>query len=549
VAPGAYDEFAAGFPYEETEDQQASIDASLSDLASGRPMDRLICGDVGFGKTEVALRAAAAAALAGTQVAVAAPTTVLARQHAKTFAERFAGLGIETAQLSRLATPEEAKRAKAGIADGSVRIAIGTHALAGKGVRFKELGLLVIDEEQRFGTAAKAKLRALGKDVHVLTMTATPIPRTLQLALVGLQELSVIATPPVRRQPVRTFVIPFDPATVREALRRERRRGGQSFVVTSRIEDIEPLAERLRELVPELDLVVAHGKLPAAELDRVMVDFAAGLGDVLLSTNIIETGLDVPAANTMIVWRPDRFGLAQLHQLRGRVGRGRVRAACYLMLDPAVEIAKATAARLRNLETLDRLGAGFAISARDLDMRGAGDLLGPDQAGHVKLIGLELYQDLLARALSVARGETPPDDWRPELQLGLAGFIPEDYVPEDELRISLYRQIAASDTRAALEGLGAEIEDRFGQPPEPVRQLLALAWLRRRARTLGILRLDAGPQAAAVTFRGGFPERLDDARGAERRGDRLIMRRENATPEERLETVEALLDAVEEAIG
>jgi len=421
--------------------------------------------------------------------------------------------------------------------------------LAAKGVRFKELALLVIDEEQRFGTAAKAKLRALGRDVHLLTMTATPIPRTLQLALVGLQELSVIATAPVRRQPVRTFLVPWDAATVREALRRERRRGGQSFVVTSRIEDIPALERQLRELAPELDLVVAHGKLQPAELDRAMVDFAAGKGDVLLSTNIIETGLDVPAANTMIVWRPDRFGLSQLHQLRGRVGRGRVRAVCYLMLDPAAPVAGATATRLRNLETLDRLGAGFAISARDLDLRGAGDLLGDDQAGHVKLIGLDLYQDLLARALAVARGETPPDDWRPELQLGLSAFIPEDYVPEEEVRIALHRRIAAARSRADLENLGAEIEDRFGAPPEPLQRLLALAWLRRRARRLGVLRLDVGPQAAAARFRGSPPDGLGSGSGLERRGERFVLQRESADEAARLGVADALLDAIEEASG
>ena len=412
-----YARFVDRFPFPLTPDQASAIADTLRDLASGRPMDRLVCGDVGFGKTEVALRAAAVAALAGKQVAVLAPTTVLARQHLETFRKRFAGFGLRIGSLSRLTPPAEAKETKRALAAGEVRIAIGTHALAAKGVRFHDLGLVVIDEEQRFGTRQKASLRKMGEGVHVLTLTATPIPRTLQAALVGLQSLSVIATPPARRQPIRTARAPMDDALLAQALRRETRRGGQGFVVCPRIEDIEPMRERIAGLLPDLSLLVAHGGMPPAEVDEALVRFASGDGDVLLSTNIVETGLDVPRANTMLVWRPDRFGLSQLHQLRGRVGRGRARGAIYLLTDPAAPPTPATDRRLRTLEALDRVGAGFAISARDLDLRGAGDLLGEEQAGHLRLVGIELYRHMLDRALAAARGEAPPEEWTPHLGL------------------------------------------------------------------------------------------------------------------------------------
>ncbi|HEY0523566.1 MAG TPA: TRCF domain-containing protein [Stellaceae bacterium] len=550
----AYERFVARFPFAETADQARAIDETLRDLASGKPMDRLVCGDVGFGKTEVALRAVAAVALSGKQVALAAPMTVLVRQHLETFRRRFAGFdGVAVEQLSRLVKPAEARRVKKGLADGGIRIAIGTHALAGKGVAFKDLGLLVIDEEQRFGTKQKQMLRALGKaGVHVLTLTATPIPRTLQAALVGLQELSVIATPPVRRQPIRTFVMPFDPVVVREALRRERARGGQSFVVCPHIDDIEPMAERLAALAPELEILCAHGRMPADRLDQIIVGFADGRGDVLLATNIIETGLDVPAANTILVWRADRFGLAQLHQLRGRVGRGRVRAACYLMTDPQAKVAAATEKRLRTLESLDRLGAGFAISARDLDLRGAGDLVGSDQAGHMKLIGIDLYQHILEGALAVARGEPQPEDRQPELRLGVKLTVPAEYVPEEELRIGLYRRVAELRRPEEVDELAAEIEDRFGTPPDAVRRVLAAARLRLACHAFGIFRLEAGPQAIALTFQGDSGKRQGVAKAVEAsggtlrwRGERLIAAVPTAEPEERLKAVERLLASLD----
>jgi transcription-repair coupling factor (superfamily II helicase) len=543
----AYERFAAGFPYPETPDQLAAIEAALDDLASGRPMNRLVCGDVGFGKTEVALRAAAAAALAGKQVAVIAPTTVLVRQHVQTFERRFAGFGLKVAHLSRLVSPRAAKEVRAGLADGSVRIVIGTHALAGRSIRFEDLGLVVIDEEQRFGAAHKSRLQALARDAHVLTLTATPIPRTLQTALIGLQDLSVIATPPARRQPIRTFLTPFDEVTVRETLMREHRRDGQSFVVCPRIEDIEPMAARLRKLVPELELLVAHGRMPADEIDAAMVRFADGEGDVLLATNIVESGLDVPRANTMLVWRADRFGLAQLHQLRGRVGRGRVRGVAYLLTEPDRPLAKATRKRLETLESLDRLGAGFAISARDLDQRGAGDLFGEEQAGHVKLIGVGLYQHLLARALAQARGEPVTEEWRPDFNVGSKGLIPADYVPEPEVRINLYLRLAKLDSEDEVDALRDEMENRFGPLPDPAERLLALADLGQQARSLGIARVDAGPQAIAVSFRNGADHRLVE-RAIERsqgalawRQDRLVWTWSAEEGEDRIGDVRKML--------
>ncbi|WP_082536968.1 MULTISPECIES: DEAD/DEAH box helicase [unclassified Aureimonas] len=495
-----FERFCARFSYELTRDQEAATEAILEDLASGRPMDRLVCGDVGFGKTEVALRAAAAAVFSGRQVAIVAPTTVLAQQHFRLFQKRFARLGVEVAQLSRLGGVAEAKRVKAGLADGSIHLVVGTHAVAAKGVSFHNLALVVIDEEQRFGTAHKAALRALGADAHVLAMTATPIPRTLQAGFVGLHELSVIATPPVLRQPIATRVAPFEDDMVREALLREKKRGGRSFVVCPRIEDIEPMAERLSRLVPDLSVATVHGQMPAEALDEAMLAFAGGEGDVLLATNIIESGLDVPGANTMIVWRPDRFGLGQLHQLRGRVGRGSRRGIAILATDPAKPLAETTEKRLRALEALNRLGAGFEISARDLDMRGAGELLGDEQAGHLQLIGLSLYRHFLEHALAVASGHEVSEDRVADLRLGVEGGIPADYIPEPEMRINLAARIAGARDTAALDLLVAEVEDRFGALPAELVLAFDLARLRCACRSLGIHRLDAGPKAVAASF-------------------------------------------------
>ncbi|WP_052213891.1 DEAD/DEAH box helicase [Belnapia sp. F-4-1] len=537
--PNEYARLAARFPHELTEAQAAAITAVLGDLASGRPMDRLVCGDVGFGKTEVAIRAAAVAALGGHQVALLAPTTVLVRQHLESFRRRFAGFDLRIEALSRLTPPAEAREIKAAMARGEVAIVIGTQALAARGIRFRDLALMIVDEEQRFGAAQKEQLRRLRRvdGLHTLTLTATPIPRTLQATLVGLRELSVIATPPARRQPVRTIRAPIEDALLAGALRREAGRGGQSFCVCPRIEDIAPMRERLAGLVPDLTLIEAHGGMPAAEVDAAMVRFAEGEGDVLLSTNIVEAGLDVPRANTMLVCQADRFGLAQLHQLRGRVGRGRVRGVAYLLTDPKARIGPATERRLAMLEALDRVGAGFAISARDLDLRGAGDLLGEEQAGHLKLVGLELYRHLLDRALAVARGEAPPEAWSPDLAIGVDAYVPPEHVPEEALRVSLHGRIAgllrAGDT-AGVEALEDEMEDRFGPAPTPLAQLFALARVSARCRRLGIGKLDVGPLAAAATWRG------------QEKG-RLLLRRASETQAERLAAAEALLASVVKA--
>jgi transcription-repair coupling factor (superfamily II helicase) len=540
---------AAGFPHEPTPDQAAAIAATLADLARERPMDRLVCGDVGFGKTEVALRAAAAAALAGRQVAIVAPTTVLVRQHLGTFRRRLAPLGLRVEALSRLTPAGEAKAVRAGIADGSVAVAIGTTALAARGVRFRDLGLLVIDEEQRFGArekAALARLRGAGA-LHLLTLTATPIPRTLQSAMIGLRDLSVIATPPVRRQPVRTLRAESEDGLIAAALRREAARGGQTFLVCPRIEDIAPMRARLAAAVPDLTLLVAHGGMKPAEMDDAMLRFAEGEGDVLLATAIVETGLDVPRANTMLVAGADRFGLAQLHQLRGRVGRGRSRGVFWALTEPGRKLAPATERRLRTLSAMDRLGAGFAIAARDLDLRGAGELLGEQQAGHLRAVGVELHAELLGRALAEARGEAPPEQWSPTLALGVDAFIPPDHVPEDALRVELHvrlGRILREGDAAALDALEEEAEDRFGEPPEPLASLFALAWLALRCRALGVARLEVGPQAAAARFRGAPPPAL--APPLVLKDGRALLRRAMPDAAARLAGAAALLDTLEE---
>ncbi|HJS87442.1 MAG TPA: transcription-repair coupling factor, partial [Acetobacteraceae bacterium] len=442
---GSWDEFCARFPFVETEDQSRAIADVLEDLTSGRPMDRLICGDVGFGKTEVALRAAFIAAMAGAQVAVVVPTTLLARQHFRTFSARFAGLPVRVAQLSRMVPAKEAAEVRKGIADGSVNIVIGTHALLAKAIQFAELGLLVIDEEQHFGVAHKERLKQLKSDVHVLTLTATPIPRTLQLALTGVREMSVIATPPVDRLAVRTFIMPFDSVVVREAIQRERFRGGQVFCVVPRIEDLPRMAERLAEIVPEARVGQAHGRLAPTELERVMTEFSDGKFDILLSTNIVESGLDMPAVNTLLIHRADMFGLGQLYQLRGRVGRGKQRGYAYLTWPQTHRLSVAAQKRLEVMQRLDSLGAGFTLASHDLDIRGAGNLLGDEQSGHIREVGIELYQQMLEDAVAELRAgegrrEADGRDWTPNIQLGLPVLIPEAYVRDLPVRLGLYRR-------------------------------------------------------------------------------------------------------------
>ena len=536
----AYERFASGFAFNETADQARAIAQVRDDLASGKPMDRLVVGDVGYGKTEVALRAAALAALSGWQVVVAAPTTVLVRQHIETFTKRFEGTGVTVAGLSRLSSAAEKKAVKAGLADGSIGVVVGTGAVMGKALTYAKLGLVIIDEEQRFGAADKARLRGDGS-VHLLSLSATPIPRTLQMAMVGLQQMSVIATPPARRQPIRTSLDTFDDARIRTALLREKGRGGQSFVVVPRIEDLAPLSEKLRRIVPDLTVVEAHGKMPAADIDAVMVDFANGRGDVLLATNIIEAGLDVPRANTMIVQRADRFGLAQLHQLRGRVGRGNRRGQVILLTQGEDKIGERTLKRLRTLATFDRLGAGFEISAHDLDMRGGGDLLGETQAGHMKLIGIDLYQHMLAGALKAARGEAE-EAAAPEINLGAAGHLPETWIPEADLRLGLYVRLARIAADADLDAFEEELVDRFGPLPLEAEALVANARIGLLARAARIARIDAGPAAIALTPAAGF---VGDAEaiGLEEKNGRLLLKAE--VPEsERTSRVIGLLETL-----
>jgi transcription-repair coupling factor (superfamily II helicase) len=543
-----YETLCEGFGHDLTPDQVTAIRDVLSDLASGRPMDRLVVGDVGYGKTEVAIRAAAAAALAGAQVAIVAPTTVLARQHHDSFRRRFDACGLAVGHLSRLVPAAEARRVRQGLADGSLRVVVGTHALLGKGVAFADLGLVVVDEEQRLGAAHKRRLRELARGGHRLTLTATPIPRTLRQALAGLQSLSVIATAPARRRPIRTLLGPDADATLREALLRERRRGGQSFVVVPRVEDIAPTAERLRAALPRLDLKIAHGGLPAREIDEAMVAFGSGEGDVLLATSIIESGLDVPRANTMAVLRPDLFGLAQLHQLRGRVGRGAAQAYCLLLTRADAKLSEAAMRRLGTLQTLDRLGAGMAISAMDLDLRGAGDLFGEAQTGHAALLGLPLAREMLAAALRQARGE-PSEPPEPELRIDAPGDIPADYIPEPAVRLDLYIRLARVHEPADARRLAREVEDRFGPPPPPMRSLLDAALVRALARGLGVARVSAGPEAVALDFHAdrGPPPSVLEAAGAladlEWMDGRLV-RRIASGPEARVQIALALLEDI-----
>jgi len=553
VPAGAYDEFCAGFPYEETEDQQASIDAALNDLASGRPMDRLVCGDVGFGKTEVALRAAFVAAMSGKQVAVVVPTTLLARQHTKTFTQRFHGFPVNIGQASRLVTGPELKKVKAGLADGSIDIIVGTHALLGKTTKFKDLGLIIVDEEQNFGVAHKEKLKQLRAEVHVLTLTATPIPRTLQLALTGVRDLSIIASPPVDRLAVRTFVSPFDPLVVREALLRERYRGGQAFYVCPRIEDLAGTRDFLDKTVPEARVAVAHGQMPSTVLDDIMSAFYDGKYDVLLSTTIVESGLDIPTANTLIVHRADRFGLAQLYQLRGRVGRSKIRAYALLTLPAQQKITVHAERRLKVLQSLDTLGAGFQLASHDLDIRGAGNLLGEEQSGHIKEVGFELYQQMLEEAvMSLKAGITEPvaDRWSPQITIGTPVLIPEEYVTDLAVRLALYRRLAEIEDEQDIEPFAAELVDRFGPIPQEVEHLLQIVRIKTLCRRANVEKVDAGPKGVVLLFRDNSfanPERLvryirEQGPEARVRPDmKVVFFEEWDSPEQRLKGTTAIL--------
>ena len=550
---GLYDEFCARFPYAETDDQTKAIEEVMADLAAGRPMDRLVCGDVGFGKTEVALRATFAVAMSGRQVAVITPTTLLCRQHYATFARRFAGLPLKIRQLSRLANAKDAAETKKELAAGRVDIAIGTHALLGKGVKFDDLGLVIVDEEHHFGVVQKEKLKEIGADIHVLTLTATPIPRTLQLALSGVREMSLIATPPVDRLAVRTFVLPYDPVIVREAIMREHYRGGQVFYVCPRIEDMARLAERIAKLVPEVKMVAAHGQMPATQLEKAMTAFYDRQYDLLLSTNIIESGLDIPTANTMIVHRAEMFGLAQLYQLRGRIGRSKLRGYAYLTLPPDRKLSPAAQKRLEVMQTLDQLGAGFTLASHDLDIRGAGNLLGDEQSGHIREVGIELYQQMLEEAVAEARGEAaaaPAEAWTPQISLGMPVLIPEAYVADLPVRLALYRRIAGLVDQAEIDAFAAEMVDRFGPLPVEVENLLKVVALKRLCRAANVDKVEAGPKGAVVSLhdnRFAKPERLigyitsQGDKANVRPDQRMVFRQAWDEPSERVKGVERLM--------
>ena len=501
---GTYDEFCARFPYHETEDQARAIADVLEDLASGRPMDRLVCGDVGFGKTEVALRSAFVAAMAGKQVAIVVPTTLLARQHTKNVLERMKGFPLRIGQLSRLVSAKEAAQTKRELEEGKIDIVIGTHALLQKGNKFRDLGLLIVDEEQHFGVKHKERLKEMKADVHVLTLTATPIPRTLQLAMTGVRDLSIIATPPVDRLAVRTFVMPFDPVVAREAILREHYRGGQTFYVAPRIADLPELQEFLEDHVPEVRVAVAHGQMPGSELDQIMTAFYDGHFDVLLSTTIVESGLDIPTANTMLVHRADMFGLAQLYQLRGRIGRSKTRAYCYLTVPANRTLTEGAEKRLKVLQSLDTLGAGFTLASHDLDLRGAGNMLGEEQSGHIREVGFELYREMLEEAIASLRegGEAELEGgWSPQINVGAAVLIPEHYVPDLNVRLSLYRRLSSLEAPEDLDGFAAELIDRFGPLPDEVDFLMKIMAIKQLCRKAGIAKLDAGPKGATVSFR------------------------------------------------
>ena len=538
--PGMWDAFCARFPYTETDDQLSAIEATLEDMVVGQPMDRLICGDVGFGKTEVAMRAAFVAAMSGVQVAVIAPTTLLARQHAQSFMERFRGFPINVRPLSRFVGTKEAASTRDGLAKGSVDIVVGTHAVLAKGVKFNNLGLLVIDEEQRFGVGHKERLKQLRSDIHVLTLTATPIPRTLQLSLSGVRDLSIIGTPPVDRLAIRTYVSEFDTVTLREALLRERYRGGQSFFVVPRIADLPEMEDWLKREVPEVSYVIAHGQLAAGDLDERMNAFYDGKFDVLLATTIVESGLDIPTANTMIVHRADMFGLSQLYQIRGRVGRSKTRAYAYLTTKPRSPLTPTAEKRLRVLGSLDSLGAGFTLASQDLDIRGAGNLLGEEQSGQMRDVGYELYQQMLEEAIArirsgEAEGITDEDgQWAPQINLGVPVLIPEDYVPDLDVRLGLYRRLSALTTKVELEGFAAELIDRFGKLPKEVNTLLLVVRIKAMCKRAGIARLDGGPKGATVQFHNdkfaspeGLVEFIQDQRGrAKVKDNKIVVRRD-----------------------
>ena len=561
---GAWDAFSARFPYTETDDQLRAIGDVVDDLTSGTPMDRLVCGDVGFGKTEVAMRAAFVAAMSGVQVAVIAPTTLLARQHYKSFSERFRGFPIQVHTLSRFVTAKDAALTRDAMAKGTCDIVIGTHALLAKGIKFHNLGLLIIDEEQHFGVTHKERLKSLRTDIHVLTLTATPIPRTLQLSLTGVRDLSIIGTPPVDRLAIRTYVSEFDAVTLREALLREHYRGGQSFYVVPRISDLPEIEAFLQDQLPELSYVVAHGQMAAGELDDRMNAFYDGKFDILLATTIVESGLDIPTANTMIVHRADMFGLAQLYQIRGRVGRSKTRAYAYLTTKPRAKLTPTAEKRLRVLGSLDTLGAGFTLASQDLDIRGAGNLLGEEQSGQMRDVGFELYQSMLEEAISkIKAGELEglseaDEQWAPQINLGVPVLIPEAYVPDLDVRLGLYRRLSSLSSKVELEGFAAELIDRFGKLPREVNTLMLVVRIKAMCKRAGIAKLDGGPKGATIQFHNdkfaspeGLVAFIQDQRGlAKVKDNKIVVRRDWKTDADKIKGAFAIArDLAEQVIA
>ena len=500
-----YQSFANAFPFEETEDQAQAISDVLADLGSARPMDRIVCGDVGFGKTEVAMRAAFVAAQSGKQVAVLAPTTLLVQQHLANFRDRFADWPVRIEPLSRFGTSRETQVVLADLEQGKVDIVIATHRLLHAQARFKDLGLIIIDEEHRFGVRDKQRLQALRANVHVLTLTATPIPRTLNMALGGLRDLSLITTAPAGRLAIKTFLIEWHAPTLREAALRELRRGGQIYFVHNEVRTIEKVAAEVQALVPEASVRIGHGQMRERDLEQLMVDFYHRRFSVLVCTTIIESGIDVPTANTIMINRADHMGLAQLHQLRGRVGRSHHRAYAYLIAPPRQALARDAAKRLEAIESMEELGAGFVLATHDLEIRGAGELLGEEQSGQMTEIGLSMYLDMLEHAVRALKEGREPDLEQPlaaatEVELRVPAFLPDAYVADVHVRLSLYKRIAAADSATALDELAAEIHDRFGPLPPAAQNLLRITKLKLSARALGVRRLDLGPQGGTVTF-------------------------------------------------
>ncbi len=558
--PGLYEEFCARFPYAETEDQLRCIDDVQKDLASGRPMDRLICGDVGFGKTEVALRAAFIAASNNEhkQVAIISPTTLLCRQHYKTFKERFAGFPFEVRDLSRLTPQKSANETKRGLADGKVDIVVGTHTLISQSIKFKNLGLVIIDEEQQFGVKQKERFKQLRSDVHILSLSATPIPRTLQMSLSGIKDLSIIATPPVDRLAIRSFTLPFDPVVIRNAILREHYRGGSTFFVVPRIKDLDEVSEKLHKLVPEVKLTRAHGQMSPTDLDKTMNDFYDGKYDVLLSTNIIGSGIDLPTANTIIIHKSDMFGLAQLYQMRGRVGRSKVRAYAYFTLPPKKVPSKDALKRLDVIQNIDALGAGFSIASHDMDIRGFGNLLGEEQSGQIREVGIELYQEMLREAIENTKiakndNEDEIESFSPQINLGIPVLIPDTYISDLDLRLGMYSRIAKLKTNEELEAIAVEMIDRFGNLPEEVNNFLEIIKIKQQCIQAGIAKIDAGPKGVVITFHNNKfhnPEALisfiaKNPITTKIRGDhKLVLLSEWKTSEERIKGTRGSLDKI-----